>query len=261
MEDKCGASEYDAGVSSSPTAAAAVAVHRIEVRTKPGLLDPRADVAANKARRLGYAISSASSARVYLVEAPLSREQLGRVMDRLLADPVVESATVGASSAPAGSVTIEVHPLPGVMDPAAQSVREAIIDLTGLHADAAQVSTGVRYDLQGLTKDQAERLGKTALGNPALHQILTQAWTPMTTRSMRMPSSPLRRVASEAKMLGTRACACGRTSVDSIIRQRANFLEQTSPQLALLREPERAALSRAKACLLRARSRAHARVR
>ncbi len=175
-EDKCGASEYDAGVSSSP--AAAVAVHRIEVRTKPGLLDPRADVAANKARRLGYAISSASSARVYLVEAPLSRDQLGRVMDRLLADPVVESATVGASSAPAGSVTIEVHPLPGVMDPAAQSVREAIIDLTGLHADAAQVSTGVRYDLQGLTKDQAERLGKTALGNPAIHQILTQAWTP-----------------------------------------------------------------------------------
>jgi len=60
-------------------------------------------------------------------------------------------------------------------------------------------------------------------------------------------------------MLGTRACACGRTSVDSIIRQRANFLEQTSPQLALLREPERAALSRAKACLLRGRvARTHA---
>jgi len=170
-------------VSPSPTTAAAsaavvTAVHRVEVRTKPGLLDPRADVAANKARRLGYGIAGARSARVYLIEAPLTREQLTRVMDRLLADPVVESATVGASTAAPGSVTVEVHPLPGVMDPAAQSVCEAIVDLTGLPAEVAQVSTGVRYDLQGLTSEQAERLGRTALGNPAIHQILTQAWTP-----------------------------------------------------------------------------------
>lgn len=135
-------------------------------------------MAASKARRLGYAVAEASSARVYLIEAPLTREQLTRVMDRLLADPVVETASVGASQASAGSVTIEVHPLPGVMDPAAQSVCEAIVDLTGLPAEAAQVSTGVRYDIKGLTSEQAERLGKTALGNPAIHQILTQAWTP-----------------------------------------------------------------------------------
>ncbi|HLP85147.1 MAG TPA: phosphoribosylformylglycinamidine synthase subunit PurS, partial [Phycisphaerales bacterium] len=154
----------------------ATRVHRVEVRTKPGLLDPRADVAASKARRLGYNVERASSARVYLIEAPLSDEQLKRVMQKLLADPVVENASVGV--APAAGVTIEVHPLPGVMDPAAQSVREAIIDLTGVPADAAQVSTGVRYDLTGLTPEQSHRLGKSALGNPAIHQILTHAWTP-----------------------------------------------------------------------------------
>jgi phosphoribosylformylglycinamidine synthase subunit PurSL len=170
-----------ASLQHSPTAAdhaqnTATRVHRVEVRTKPGLLDPRAEVAASKARRLGFGVESASSARVYLIEAPLSATQLEHVMQRLLADPVVESARLGA--APATGVTIEVHPLPGVMDPAAQSVREAILDLTGLTADAAHVSTGVRYDLTGLSHEQAERLGATTLGNPAIHQILTHAWMP-----------------------------------------------------------------------------------
>ena len=161
----------------SPTVSsiAPATVHRVEVRTKPGLLDPRADVAASKARRLGYAVSQVRSARVYLIEAALSNNQLANVMHKLLADPVVEVASIGTSLAAMASATIEVHPLPGVMDPAAQSVREAIADLTGV---SAHVTTGVRYDIGGISNDQAEALARSALGNPAIHQILGGTWTP-----------------------------------------------------------------------------------
>jgi hypothetical protein len=52
---------------------------------------------------------------------------------------VTERASLGAVPASPGAQVIEVHPLPGVMDPVAQSVAEAVRDLTGAEA---QVSTG-----------------------------------------------------------------------------------------------------------------------
>ena len=80
---------------------------------------------------MGLAVREARAARVYLVEAAWSAEQAAALRVRLLADPVVEECTVGAAPVEAGWSTVEIHPLPGVMDPAAQSVREAAADLLG----------------------------------------------------------------------------------------------------------------------------------
>jgi phosphoribosylformylglycinamidine (FGAM) synthase PurS component len=103
---------------------AAVSVTRIEVRPAPGKPDPRGDAVARAASAVGLA-STARSARVYLVEAALTQDQVSRAVGKLLCDPVLETASIGVTSAGSSQV-IEVHPLPGVMDPAAQSVASSI---------------------------------------------------------------------------------------------------------------------------------------
>ena len=128
-----------------------------------------------RARGLGVEISAVTIAKVYLIEAPLDDDSLASVQRKLLTDPVVERAVVGVAQPLGDQVCVEVHPLPGVMDPVAQSVQEAIRTLTGL--DAA-VSTGVRYDLGGLSVAAARTLASRALANPAIHQITDGPWTP-----------------------------------------------------------------------------------
>ncbi len=151
-------------------------VHRIEVRPRPVAGDPRAATLAHDAKALGVPLASVRTARVYLVEGDLSPDQLETVRSRLLEDPVVESAAVAAMPPAPGETTIEVHPLPGVMDPAAQSVADAIEDLVGARV---AVSTGRRYDLAGVSADQADLIARRLLANPVVHAIHTAPHHPV----------------------------------------------------------------------------------
>jgi phosphoribosylformylglycinamidine synthase subunit PurSL len=162
----------------TPSAQTSAPLHRIEVRPKPGQPDPRGLAVTRKARDLGFALTDTRTAKVYFIEAPLSREQLATVTAALLADPVVESADAGAAP-PAWSngQIVEVHPLPGVMDPAAQSVRDAIKDLVGLDAE---VSTGTRYDLAGLDAAAAKSLAEKLLASAVVHQVTQGPWSPQS---------------------------------------------------------------------------------
>src|SRR5260370_22496308 len=72
------------------------------------------------------------SARGYLLEGELEREQAQRLIDELLADPLVETAHLrslleAAPGWPHESRTVLLKP--GVMDPLAQSVLAAANDL------------------------------------------------------------------------------------------------------------------------------------
>ncbi|MEZ6242290.1 MAG: phosphoribosylformylglycinamidine synthase subunit PurS [Phycisphaerales bacterium] len=145
-------------------------VHRIEVRPKPAAGDPRAATLLHDAHALGIDPPRARTARVYLIEASLTPDQLETVRARLLEDPVVERASLGASSTNPDERTIEVHPLPGVMDPAAQTVADAIHDLVGVDAE---VQTGARYDIAGVSSAQADTLARRLLANPVVHAIHT----------------------------------------------------------------------------------------
>jgi phosphoribosylformylglycinamidine synthase len=137
--------------------------------------DPKARSVERQARAIGIPVASVRSARIYLIEGPLSPSQLAQVRDGLLADPVTESAATGATPSQPGAATIEVHPLPGVMDPVAQSVREAIRDLTGIEP---AVSTGLRFDLAGASPDQANELATRILANPVVHRVHAGPFTP-----------------------------------------------------------------------------------
>ncbi len=149
-------------------------VHRFEVRPR-GESDPRARSLEQQAKALGIPVKSVSTARVYLIEGRLSEAELTQVRESLLIDPVTEHAAIGAHPVAAGSALIEVHPLPGVMDPVAQSVREAIRDLVGTEP---QVSTGQRYDIAGATAEQAKELANRVLANPVVHRVHTGAFLP-----------------------------------------------------------------------------------
>lgn len=145
-------------------------VHRIEVHPLPGAGDPLAERIVREASALGYEIVAARTARVYLVEADLDEQMLGRMVTSLLVNAVTERGVVGASEAGAGVTVIEVHPLPGVMDPAAGTVRDAIRDLLGVEAE---VSTGVRYELEGIDPAGAESLAGRLLANPVVQAVHT----------------------------------------------------------------------------------------
>ena len=135
------------------TLEAITAVHRIEVRPRMDEIDPLGAQTLAEAQRALGAIQNIGSARVYLIEAPLADHEVRRIADELLADPVNQSAHVGAAPT-SNSGIVEVHYQPGVMDPVAQSTSDAIIEmLPHLSADRVEVRTGYRYDLEGARAD------------------------------------------------------------------------------------------------------------
>src|SRR5690242_8375045 len=81
--------------------------------------------------------------RIFLVDAPeASADQIERAATELLADPIVERATVSAAQPPSngrGHSLIEIHLKPGVMDPVAASTEMALRDM-GI--PAREVRTG-----------------------------------------------------------------------------------------------------------------------
>lgn len=160
----------------APHAAPAFQLHRIEIRPKPGQPDPRAGSLLRAAAALGINLDGVETASVYLVEGAFGNRELHRIVESLLSNPVTELGALVTPPPRAGASIVEVHPLPGVMDPAAQSVQDAIRDLLGV---AARVSTGVRYDLVGLAPDAARDLARRVLANPVVHQITTGPYRPM----------------------------------------------------------------------------------
>jgi len=148
-------------------------VHRIEVRPADGQRDMRGESVQRQcvaAAAAGDVVPARVEHRsVYLIEGALDAQQLATLAHELFADPVTQTALIdGAVAAASGSVTVEVHPLPGVMDPAAESVQEAIHALLGVRV---QVRTGERFDLAGCTAAQARGWAQRLLANTVIHAI------------------------------------------------------------------------------------------
>tara|TARA_R110002073_G_scaffold118918_3_gene258976 strand:- start:75060 stop:78005 length:2946 start_codon:yes stop_codon:yes gene_type:complete len=148
---------------SSPDLTAGQTVHRIEIHPLAHAGDPRAHALIKQAAGIGFDLEGAHSCKVYLIEADLNDDQLNQIINNLLCNGVVERAVIG-SSEPRGSL-VEIHPLPGVMDPPAQSVSDAIFALVGIRAT---VTTGDRYDIIGISESKAQTLAHRILANPVV---------------------------------------------------------------------------------------------
>ncbi len=156
--------------------AKAARMHRFEVRTKSGRTDPRAAALRREAAAIGIPLEDVRVARLYLVHGALDSKQVNRIAMELLANPVLEDVEQGASSSPSGAVCVEIHPLPGVMDPPARTVEAAIGALIDAHD--VEASTGWRYELTGATREQAEGLAKRLLANPVIQAIHFEPFFP-----------------------------------------------------------------------------------
>ncbi len=148
-------------------------LHRIEIHPTEHAGDPRASEFAHRAEVLGTHIERARSARIFLIEGDLSDQQLDEVVTKLLCNPVVETVIHGTSEAT--GTLVEVHPLPGVMDPPAQSTAAAIKALTGVEV---QVSTGYRYEIFGLEQSAALDIAQRVLANPVVSGVHTDPYFP-----------------------------------------------------------------------------------
>ncbi len=171
-----------------PTAPAAdtptvTVMHRIEVRPRRGQNDPRGEAVLRSIASLGLARMprKVDHAAVYLVEGDLTSTEIDRIANELLADCVTQSAEIHSSRRPSrptvapGSAVVEVQPLPGVTDPAAESVELAIEAIVGRRVS---VRTGDRYDLHGVDEMVARTVGERLLANPVIHAIHTAPYFP-----------------------------------------------------------------------------------
>ena len=177
-------------------------MHRIEVRPAHtlGSLDPRGEDALQKAQAAGIRNlpKSIETSAIYLIEGNLDEKSINRVANELLCDAVTETTSRGASGPYAQSV-IEVHPLPGVMDPSAQAVELAIHRLLGKEVS---VQTGWRYDFHGIETKDAEDLVRRCLANEIVTKIHKTPFFPEEfehghTHDMTVPEVPLTSLAND----------------------------------------------------------------
>lgn len=151
-------------------------VHRIEIHPAQDQADPRGEsVRKSAASALGTAPDSAHSADVYLIEAALDEAQLDVIANAILRDGISETAHLGVRELRTGASLVEVHPLPGVMDPVSQSVESAIEEMLGLKVS---VRTGKRYELVGVSADAVDEIACLLLANPTIHAIHREAHLP-----------------------------------------------------------------------------------
>ncbi|QDU33739.1 Phosphoribosylformylglycinamidine synthase subunit PurL [Poriferisphaera corsica] len=153
-------------------------VARVEVRPKAGEIDPEGMKVLAEAQGVLAGVKEVKARGLYLVEGPLSDEQIDKVAGELLADQVNQRYTIGADAIGDDAVSVEVHFKPGVMDPVAQSTKDAIVEmLNGVDVDTVDVSTGKRFDFvmeagaAKLSEAELDAFAERYLANPVIQDI------------------------------------------------------------------------------------------
>ncbi|MBN1808584.1 MAG: phosphoribosylformylglycinamidine synthase subunit PurL [Planctomycetes bacterium] len=121
-----------------------MAWYRVEVAITPGLADAEGAAAAADLASAGAAgVADCRVVRIFNVSGDISRRQAESLAADLLADKVVDVWSIDRPVlSEEGSVPLEIARHPGVMDPAAQSIRRGAAAL-GIALD--DVWTGKRY--------------------------------------------------------------------------------------------------------------------
>ncbi|GIW76041.1 MAG: phosphoribosylformylglycinamidine synthase subunit PurL [Phycisphaerae bacterium] len=154
-------------------------VYRIDVWThcRSSTADPQSSTVRSQIQQIGIDPGETRVFRVFFIDTPASREEVQRIADELLADPVVEQTCVVDDVPPdASKCRIEVHLKPGVMDPVAASTEMAIRDM-GL--PVTQVRTGRAYLFSAsLTPQQLQTIARQCLANPVVESVFYEPYLP-----------------------------------------------------------------------------------
>ncbi len=178
---------------------------RWEVEIRPRNTDLEAQRAAAEIRELGQAEGvGLRSARVYLLEGKLDRPQVERVARELLMDSTVEDYAVSQPGVKGQGTPVNVLLKPGVMDPTAESVQQAIRDMD---LPETRVRTARRYYFKpSVSADRLRTIAEQVLANDAIEAVIVgplpeSAWSAAGSHyTYRLMTVPLRTLSDDDLM-------------------------------------------------------------
>ena len=174
-------------------------IHRIDVRTTPlarggeAAIDPVGEALRHQIQEFGTNVGPITTSRIFLIDSVASQQAITRAAGELLADPVVEQATVVAGPVnDNGQSRIEIHLKPGVMDPVAASTEMALRDM-GI--DVKEVRTGRAYLIEGkVARGQLQTIANRVLANGVIESVHFDAYVPQKFETGREYRFELRHV-------------------------------------------------------------------
>jgi len=150
-------------------------ITRLEIATREGYPDPRGEHAAARIRGfLGIPVRRVRTRDVYRIEADLTIDEPARILKEFIA-PVLKTGAVGRLEDGPFDVAVSVAYKPGVTDPVGKSARVAVEDTLGRTlCEEGAVYTSVLYLLDGVDREQAERIARDLLANSVIQTIQVQ---------------------------------------------------------------------------------------
>lgn len=147
-----------------------MAIHEIVVWPKDPDDDSEGRELTDEAKRSLqiYDLSGIRTTRLYRIEGATDK-QAGRLAEELFIDPIIEDGDVRPVDAPRGGT--EVAYKPGVMNPAAGSIKKAAHDLR-IELRAADSST--EYDFGNSSDEQAGKILTSLIANPTVQHVVTE---------------------------------------------------------------------------------------
>jgi len=149
-------------------------IWRVEVRQKEGTLDPLGRSLARDIADLSLSgVTDVKVVYVYLLEGQISREEIKRISDELLVDPIVEqySFELKLPLQTSNHHVVEIAYNSGVMDPVEASTIKGIRDL-GINGISA-VRTAKQYHIYGnLSVGQLEMITSRVLMNKLIQHVV-----------------------------------------------------------------------------------------
>ncbi|MGL4595608.1 MAG: phosphoribosylformylglycinamidine synthase subunit PurL [Thermoguttaceae bacterium] len=142
--------------------------------------DVHGDALIHDAIDLGFSSDiHVKTAHGYLVQGDLAHDQINKLAEKLLADPIVEKTTFFAVSGQNTEIPVKVIaesaqciyvlPKPGVTDTVAESAKKVMKDI-GIETDA--VRTFKKYWIGGISESEMPRLATKLLANDAVEQVV-----------------------------------------------------------------------------------------
>ena len=144
---------------------------RIEVAVRAELPDMEGDRLRGVLAQAGLSVAIARTYRAYLFEGELPEAAARKLAETLLADPVLETFSIGRGlSAPQGlDRRIEILRLPGVTDPVEGSLRKAAAEL-GVEVGQVKCIRGVWLSAKA-PADGIRKSAFKAIANPVVDEV------------------------------------------------------------------------------------------
>ncbi|MBU4304452.1 MAG: phosphoribosylformylglycinamidine synthase subunit PurL [Candidatus Omnitrophica bacterium] len=153
---------------------------RVEVENKSAVVDPVGQGIKRDILDLGIdSVSDVKMAQVYIIEADIAEDDLKRICEGLLCDPVIQQYMFGVLEDKKFRIkpkkncyVIEIAYNPGVMDPWEDSTKKGIRDLCV--EGIISVKTGRKYRIKGtLTQAQLSLISEKLLYNKVIQHVVT----------------------------------------------------------------------------------------